>query len=627
MLLALLPVAAGAQPSGLYIAPGANMYTHGDASVWTDVQNSGNLGTANGTTLRFYGDSWSNASTATLPAASGTGGTVQFIHPRPAPYPAAGTQSLDGGYVSGAEPAFTNLDLNNSSNLNQTGSSRIKGDLRLSNGKVILNSTDLVLAGQILNYTPSNFIVTNNAAGHLVKESFSGTFTFPVGMNATDYTPASINSSIANGFHVNVTDYATSAAPRSGTRGTDRTWNIFADNANGSSTINLQHNNSSNQAQFNPTSQFVTRYVGTAPNTAGDLPSVDAWETNTAAAGSASGTLTTGAPITGASERDRVYTSFATAATANSAYYTKATEQLLCLNLRNYLEGALMDNGSATASDGRPLMRDNLRNSPFNGQNYIPSQNPYEFPTGTVNVVSQYTKLAPQNGSNPQLQHVTGASVFSVTGQDAIVDWVFVELRNKANDSAVMATRAGLLQRDGDIVDVDGVGCLSFPGVTVDSYFVAIRHRSHLGAMTKYAQSQANLETLVDFTVPTTPLYDFGQMFGFDFTGLAQRNGVSGTYRAMWQGDYNADRKIKYDSPNDDLSVMLFETRQHPNNTGSTTNFDFAYGYYQGDHNMNAKVKFDSPGDDNSQLLFQVTQYPVNAAMTTNFDFIIQQIP
>ncbi len=300
----------------------------------------------------------------------------------------------------------------------------------------------------------------------------------------------------------------------------------------------------------------------------------------------------------------------------------------LCVNARVYLEGSLTNNGNATAPDGRPLMRDNLRLSPFTGAEYIPKRDIYEFATPYVDVTGKYVKYAPQNASFPQFQQVTdSATVFGVTGQNAIVDWVFVELRNKSNNAQVLATRAGLLQRDGDIVETDGIGCLQFPTIAIDSYYVAVRHRSHLGTMTKYAQSPANLQTLVDLTVPSTPLYDKGIQGQFDFTGLSQKSNVVGTYRAMWQGDFDANRKVKYDNPNDDLSVMLFDVILYPTNVNGATNYDFAYGYRQGDYDMNSKTKFDNPNDDNAMLLFQEILYPQNVNGATNYDFFLEQLP
>jgi len=302
----------------------------------------------------------------------------------------------------------------------------------------------------------------------------------------------------------------------------------------------------------------------------------------------------------------------------------------LCVNLRVYLEGALINNANAVSVDGRPLMRDNLRSGIFPqalGVNFIPYQDPYEVPTAHVNVASRYTKLPPQT-THQEYQQVTDSNVFKVTGQNAIVDWAFIELRSKANGMTVMATRAALLQRDGDIVDVNGAGCVAFPGIPVDSYYVAIRHRSHLGIMTKYAQSSSNLFNLVDLSLISTPIFDFGTSLPpFDYSGLATNNTVKSGYRAMWQGDFNADRKIKYDNPSGDDNFLLFNVLNDLNNPNSFTNFNNSFGYYQGDFNMDSKNKYDNPNGDDNLLLFQMLNYPLNTNHFTNYNFFLQQLP
>ncbi len=63
------------------------------------------------------------------------------------------------------------------------------------------------------------------------------------------------------------------------------------------------------------------------------------------------------------------------------------------------------------------------------------------------------------------------------------VDWVLVELRDKINPSTIISTRAALLQRDGDVVDTDGVSAVLFGDVPADDYYVVVRHRNHLGVM------------------------------------------------------------------------------------------------------------------------------------------------
>lgn len=197
----------------------------------------------------------------------------------------------------------------------------------VDNNDVILNNYDVRFDNDALtsNYTASRFFVTNGT-GHVGKESLQ-TFIFPVGRAEGDYTPASINASAATSdFFVNVNDYATSASnEQSPSEGIDRTWNIYASNASASATVNLQHNLSTNGGNYTNENAFVTRYIGTAPNTAGGATSQSLWDyTGNCSAGSATGTLVTGSAIIGASELTRAFTTFATNAASNDANYTKS---------------------------------------------------------------------------------------------------------------------------------------------------------------------------------------------------------------------------------------------------------------------------------------------------------------
>ncbi|MBK8707321.1 MAG: hypothetical protein IPN30_02360 [Flavobacteriales bacterium] len=103
-------------------------------------------------------------------------------------------------------------------------------------------------------------------------------------------------------------------------------------------------------------------------------------------------------------------------------------------------------------------------------------------------------------------------SVLSTTGNNAIVDWVIVEMRPAATPGTVAASRAVLLQRDGDVVDLDGVSTVGFPGLAVGSYCVAIRSRNHLPVMLSTATpvTYGSGIAFVDFTLPTTQVYDGG---------------------------------------------------------------------------------------------------------------------
>ena len=121
----------------------------------------------------------------------------------------------------------------------------------------------------------------------------------------------------------------------------------------------------------------------------------------------------------------------------------------------------------------------NLMNDGLRFYNKIPLSQPYSTITFTG---TQST--APYTGTE-----TTTTTVLGVTGANAIVDWVMIELRNAANRSIVEARRAALLQRDGDIVDVDGVSPVKFVGLASGNYHVAIRHRLCLATRTQTALS------------------------------------------------------------------------------------------------------------------------------------------
>lgn len=310
-------------------------------------------------------------------------------------------------------------------------------------------------------------------------------------------------------------------------------------------------------------------------------------------------------------------------------FCTKATLRVLVLsdvrvNIRVYLEGALMQSGGAKASDNRPLMRDNLRANPFTGQNYIPSQDPYTFNTQFVNVKARYNHHGP--GLMAKYQTIENPNaVFGVTGQNAIVDWVFVELRSKSDYTKLLATRSGLLQRDGDVVDLDGVSNLAFPGITADSFYVVVRHRNHLGVMSAKIANSA----MVDFTKANTPVFNFGTSLnnGFNYTGLTQRSNVVLGYNCLYAGDFDGNRRIKFTNPNDDQNLLFFDVLAYPENSASSSNFNFAYGYLQGDYDMNGKSKYDNPNDDKNYLFSQLLMYPLNTELLSNFNFMIEQVP
>ncbi|MEM9991147.1 MAG: hypothetical protein AAF738_05245 [Bacteroidota bacterium] len=94
--------------------------------------------------------------------------------------------------------------------------------------------------------------------------------------------------------------------------------------------------------------------------------------------------------------------------------------------------------------------------------------------------VEPYSALGYSNIQNTGVK--VPSSMFSLTGDNAVVDWVLVDLLDATH--SLVARRVGLLQHDGDVVEVTGVP-MSFINVLAGNYHVALRHRNHLGVMTQ----------------------------------------------------------------------------------------------------------------------------------------------
>jgi len=196
----------------------------------------------------------------------------------------------------------------------------------------------------------------------------------------------------------------------------------------------------------------------------------------------------------------------------------------------------------------------------------------------------------------------------------------------------VKYTRSALVQRDGDVVDVDGVSKLCFSGLSDTQFYVVVRHRNHLGVMTKSVKTLTSAGTLVDFTTGSEPEFNWGTNCPiihhppYDYTGLSQSTPEAGT-RAMWYGDSDHNGRVKYEAPNDDQSILLTDVLFNAGNTTFQSGYDFCFGYYAGDVDLSGKVKYEAPYDDRSLILYQILFYQLNSTYQSAFDFLLEQLP
>ena len=187
------------------------------------------------------------------------------------------------------------------------------------------------------------------------------------------------------------------------------------------------------------------------------------------------------------------------------------------------------------------------------------------------------------------------------TGKNAVVDWVRVELRNKNNPAQVLATRSALLERDGDIVGTDGYARLIF-NVASDNYFVAVRHRNHLGAMSLGSIALGANEAGVDFTLGTTPTY-----------GTDARVAFANGKRGLWCGNVQRDSQLRYTGQDNDRDPILTLI-------GGSVPTNFITGYHAADVTLDGVVRYIGQGNDRDPILVNI-----GGSVPTNFR--IEQLP
>ncbi|MEO8590649.1 MAG: M36 family metallopeptidase [Flavobacteriales bacterium] len=179
------------------------------------------------------------------------------------------------------------------------------------------------------------------------------------------------------------------------------------------------------------------------------------------------------------------------------------------------------------------------------------------------------------------------ASVLTTTGDNAVVDWVLLELRNSVTPATRVATRCALVQRDGDVVDKDGLSPVTFlagPG----NYYVAARHRNHLGAMTAAPVALTGSPLTVDFTSTGTTTY-----------GIEARRPVNGRM-ALWSGNVLRDNVLQYTGQGNDRDPVLGAVGGSvPTNTAGP-------GYFQEDVNLDRLVRYIGQDNDRDPILQSV---------------------
>lgn len=176
--------------------------------------------------------------------------------------------------------------------------------------------------------------------------------------------------------------------------------------------------------------------------------------------------------------------------------------------------------------------------------------------------------------------------VFNTAGANAIVEWLLVELRSSADNTQVLHTRSALLQADGDVVELDGTSPLAFladPG----NYYVAFRHRNHLGFMTQNTITLSEVASALNTTDGSVATF-----------GTEAQTSIDGSL-CMWTGNALLDTQLKYTGSNNDRDAILDQI-------GGTSPTAVDFGYEQEDVTLDGVVKYTGSNNDRDPILVNI---------------------
>ena len=410
---------------------------------------------------------------------------------------------IDSQIISMNNYILPQMEINNPQNVSLATGIKLSSTLIFSLGKLKIGENNLILSdtSNILNADSSKFVVTNGS-GKLIRSALGNIpFSFPVGFSPSTFNPVSIsNNGIVDNIGVNclenVYKNGSSGNPFT-TAVVDASWNITEETNGGSSlTIMGSWYNSDELPHFNRSKSGIAHFITFPQNEVG-------WD------------LLNNETSVALGNNPYTYTKTGITDLGVFAVGYKPLLSPLFVSPKVFLQGAYNINTG--------LMNDNLRTL-----HLLPQNEPY----GSMLTFNH------SGSGGEEIAENTILGTVDASNNNAITDWVFLQLHDMITGN-VISTKSALLQRDGDIVDVDGVSPVNMAGNTTGNYFLSIRHRNHLGARTanSFALSKTNT-TIIDFTNSISNAFR-GNVANNPMATLNAR--VYG----LWAGNVNDDISIK----------------------------------------------------------------------------------
>ncbi|MFT3910570.1 MAG: hypothetical protein QM737_14185 [Ferruginibacter sp.] len=449
--------------------------------------------------------------------------------------------------------SIPNLEIDNNANVSLTGEAKVGTSLLFTHGKIQTGNYNLTLSSVATTsgqgaVNTSNYVETNGT-GQLRKTLTANVtnFELPVG-GSSFYEPVFITTNGTYGASAYAAAQAKGAAhPNKHPRSTDYLncyWPVSQSGITGT---------------LRATGKYTTHFVGVEADMRGVVYAGGDWNL-------ANGNINTTADTAGS----------LIPLTGGDLY---AMNRFVLLKDKVFLQGAY------NTTTG--LMNDNLRTLAT-----FPTTDPYR--SAPYNAYFTHTtNTVPETIASP-------ATVLGVqpSTNNNIVDWVFIELRNNVTPgNAIIQTRSALLQRDGDIVDIDGVSPVYFKNVDASNYTITVRHRNHLGLSTNPSAFTVDLNEK-----NSTPGIDMTTASGTQLLGVANTNyAVTSGKNLLYAGNVSGNGIVRYQGTNgpgatnvSDRIALLTDLGNNEINTLDT--------YQRGDVSMNGITRYqgtNGPGANN----------------------------
>lgn len=422
-----------------------------------------------------------------------------------------------------------NMTVNNNLDFNATGASRVN-----------LGAFDLNMGATATatGHDSDEFVITGGAGKMKKTYNANGSFVFPVGFDGSTYNPATINKTAGPNetFSVRCLAAPTDGNGLTGTALTtdvvNAVWDIQETTGGGNTfDVTLGWAESDELTGFDDNLNAVSHNDGT-----------NGW----------GGLYSDLGPEVG---NTRTKTGF----TAGGAFAVgdKPLANEIIITGKVFLQGPY--------SAG--LMGDQLRTG-----NYLPTTEPYS--------IAPFNYVHTGYGGG---EAVANYAVFDQSGtNDDIVDWIILEIRDGSTPATKLATRTALIQRDGDIVDINGTSSVKFSGLGDGTYHFALKHRNHLPVRTNSAVAMSAAPAVINFTTggfnePGGIAFDNGSTVNEPMANLG--GGVWG----MFGGDVNQSNTVSYGT-GDRLAILQ--------KVGTSTPSALVNGYWIEDATMNGQVAY-----------------------------------